>query len=137
MRRVEDRRGHQRAVDAAVRDGEGAALHFGHRQFAVAGAEAKLGDLLFNGGKAHLIGVAHDGNHKPIRRADGDAHMDEVLVDDIGAVDLGIDLGHFLQGMAAGLGEERHEAKFDAVFLFEQLLVFLAQPMTADMSTSL
>ena len=53
--------------------------------------------------------------------------MDEVLVDDVGAVDLGVDLGHFLQRVAAGLGEEGHEAQTHAVLLLEQVLVFAAQ----------
>jgi hypothetical protein len=36
-----------------------------------------------------------------------------------------------------GLGEEAHEAELHAVLLLEQVLVLLAQSMTALMSTSL
>ena len=63
--------------------------------------------------------------------------MDEVFVDDIGAVDFGVDLGHFVQRMAAGLGEEGHEAQLDAVLFSEQVFVFVAQAITSVMSTSL
>ncbi len=67
------------------------------------------------------------GTTRPVGSADGDAHVDEVLVDDIGAVDFCVDLGHFGQRVAAGFDEERHEAEFDAVLLFEQVFVFGAQ----------
>ena len=127
LRRVQDRGGHQRAVDAAVGDGEAAALHFGHAQLAIAGAKTQLGDLLFNRGKAHLVGVAQHRHHEAGGRADGDPHMDVVLVDHILTVDLGVDLGHFLQRMGAGLDEERHEAEFDPVLFLERILVGGAQ----------
>ena len=127
MRGVQDRRRHEAAIDAAVRDGEGPALHFRHAELAVAGAGAKFGDLLLDRGKAHLVGIAHHRHDKARRRADGHAHMNEVLVDHVAAVDLGIDLGHFLQRVAAGLHEEGHEAQLDLVLLLEGVLVFVAQ----------
>ncbi|MPL74173.1 hypothetical protein SDC9_19983 [bioreactor metagenome] len=127
LRRVQDRRGHQRAVDAAVRDGEGAALHFRHGQLAVTGALALLGDRLLDVGKRHLVGVADHRNDEARGRAGSDAHVDVVLVDDIAAVDLGVDFRHFLQRVAAGLGEEGHEAHADAVLLLERVLVLVAQ----------
>ena len=53
--------------------------------------------------------------------------MDKVLVNHIGAVNLGIHLWYFVQSMAAGLDEERHESKLCFVFFEEQVLVFAAQ----------
>ena len=53
LRRVEDRRRHQRAVDAAVGDGERAALHVLDAELAVAGALAEVGDGLLDLGKRH------------------------------------------------------------------------------------
>ena len=53
--------------------------------------------------------------------------MNEVLVNDVGAIDLGVNLGHFFQRVTAGLGEERHEAQLHTMFLLEKLLVFFAQ----------
>ena len=127
LRRVEDRRGHQGTVNPTVRDGEGATLHFGHAEFAVARPQAQFGDGLFDGGEPHLVGVAHHRNHKAGGGADGHAHMDEVFVNQIGAVDFGVHLGDFGQGVGASFDEERHEAKFDAVLLFKQRFVFVAQ----------
>jgi hypothetical protein len=70
-------------------------------------------------------------------RADGDAHVHEVLVDDVGAVDLGVDRRDLFQRVAAGLGEEGHEAQLHAVLLLEQVLVLFASAITSVMSTSL
>ena len=53
--------------------------------------------------------------------------MAVVLVDDVGAVDLGVDGRQFLQRMRHGLGEEAHEAELDAVLLLEDVLVLVAQ----------
>ena len=53
--------------------------------------------------------------------------MNEVLVDDVGAVDLGVDLGDFVQGVHASLGEEGHKAQFHAVLFQKQVFVFVAQ----------
>ena len=50
-----------------------------------------------------------------------------VLVDDVGAVDLGIDRRDFLEGVADRLGEKAHEAKLDAVLFLKQVLVGIAQ----------
>ena len=102
-------------------------MHFGHGQFAVTGAYAKLVDLLFDLRERHLVGVAHHGDDEARRRTDRNTHVDEVLVDHIGAVDFGVDLGHLFQGVRTGLGEEGHEAELHAVFLLEQFLVFLAK----------
>ena len=53
--------------------------------------------------------------------------MHEILVDDVGAVDLGVDFGNFLERVTAGLGEEGHEAQPDAVFFLKEVFVFFAQ----------
>ena len=71
--------------------------------------------------------IAQHRHNQPARRTHGNAHMNIVLVDNIGAVNLGIDFGHFHQCVAAGFYEERHEAHLDAVLLFELVLVFVTQ----------
>ena len=91
LRRVQDRGGHQRAIDAAVGDAEGAAGHFVDLQSAVAGTLAEIGDGALDLRETHLVGVAHHRHDQSICAADGDAHVDVVLVDDVVAVDLGVD----------------------------------------------
>jgi hypothetical protein len=81
-------------------------------------------------GEAHLSALRSTGTTRP-GPADGDAHMDEVLVDDVGAVDLGVDRREFLQRGHAGLHEEGHEAELHAVLLLEGVLVLGAQAITA------
>ena len=49
--------------------------------------------------------------------------MGVVLVDDVGAVDLGVDGRDFLQRVGDRLGEEAHEAELHAVLLLEHVLV--------------
>ncbi len=64
---------------------------------AVAGAPAEIGDRRLDPGEAQLVGVADHRHHQPGRAADRDAHVDEVLVDDVVAVDLGVDRRELLQ----------------------------------------
>ena len=49
-----------------------------------------------------------------------------VLEDQVGPVDLGIDLWHLLQRMDYGLYEKAHEAQLHAVPFFEDVLVLAA-----------
>jgi hypothetical protein len=74
-----------------------------------------------------MVGVAHDRHDEALVGADGDADVVVVLVDEVGAVDLGVDRRNFLQRLHAGLHEEAHEAELHAVLLLEHVLVLLAQ----------
>src|SRR5437763_11115557 len=112
LRRIQDRRRHQRAVDTAVRDREGATLHLVDLELAVAGTATEVGDALLDVGDRFMIAVSHHWNDETSVGADGDADVIVILVDQIGAIDLGIDGGDVLQGLQTGLGEESHEAEF-------------------------
>src|SRR3546814_3406266 len=59
------------------------------------------------------------------RSADGDADVVVVLVDDLVAVDLGVDRRQLLQRGERRLHEEAHEAELDPVLLLEAVLVFV------------
>ena len=84
---------------------------------AVAGALPFFADRLLDGGKAHRINIPNHGHNQAGWRASRDAHMHKVLINYIGAIYFGIDFGNLLQSVAAGFGEERHEAKFDTMLL--------------------
>ena len=124
---VQDRRGHERAIDAAIGDGEGAALHLLQLQGAVAGALAEVGDGLLDLSEAHAVRVADHGNHEALLGAHRNAQMVIVLVDEVRAVDLGIDRRDLLESLGAGLHEEAHEAELGAMLLLEDVLVAGAQ----------
>jgi hypothetical protein len=126
LRRVDDRRRQHRAEGAAVGNREGAAGQVFQRQLAVLGLLAELGDLLFDLGQAHLVGVAQDRHDQAARAADGDADVEVAVIDDVVAIHRGIDHRVFLQRGNGGLDEEGHEAELDAVLLLEALLVLLA-----------
>ena len=113
----------QRAEHAAVGDGEGAALHLVDGQRAFLGALAEVGDRLLDLGEAHRLGVANDRNDQALGRGHRDRDVEIIVIDDLVAVDAGVDRGHVARGERAGLHEEAHEAKADAVLLLEQVLV--------------
>jgi hypothetical protein len=79
---VDDGRAVERAKDAAVRDGERAARHVLHRQLAVAGLDAEVGDRLLNLDEAETLGVADDWGDETLGGGDGDREVDKVAVDD-------------------------------------------------------
>ena len=92
-----------------------------------AGARAEIGDLRFDLGEAELIGVAQHRHDQAALGADGDADVVVVLVDDVLAVDLGIDRRNFLQRLHGGFDEEAHEAELDAVLLLEGFAIILPE----------
>ena len=104
---------------------------------AVAGALANVGDRLLDLGERQAVGVAHHRHDQALVGADRDADVVVVLVDDVGAVDLGVDRRDLLQRLDARLHEEAHEAELDAVLLLEEVAVSVRSAITALMSTSL
>ena len=106
---------------------EGAALHLLDLERAVAGAAAEIGDRLLDLGERFLIAVAHHRHDQAALGADRNAEVIVVLVDDVGAVDLGIDGRDFLERLDAGAHEKAHEAELHAVLLLEQIAVLRAQ----------
>jgi hypothetical protein len=111
---------------AAVGDREGAAGEFLDRDLAVLGLLAELGDLLLDLGQAHLVGIAQDRHHQATRAADGDADVEVAVIDDVIAVDRGVQHRVLLQRGNRGLDEEGHEAEAHAVLLLELVDVLLA-----------
>src|SRR5665809_106009 len=74
-------------------------------------AGAEIGDSRLDLGEAHAIGVAQDRHHESALGADGDADVIIILVDDVLAVDLGVDGGDVPERLHRGLDEKAHEAK--------------------------
>ena len=89
LRRVEDRRRHQRAVDAAIGDGEGAALHLLDLERALTRAAAQIGDLLLDVGEQFPIAVAHHRNDEAFVGPDRDADRLSIAGIETAIADLG------------------------------------------------
>ena len=51
----------------------------------------QLGDALLDAGEAQLVGVAQHRHHQPLLGADGHADVVVVVINDVGAVDAGVD----------------------------------------------
>ena len=90
---------------------------------AVARLAAELGDLPLDAGERQPVRLAHHRNDQTLVGADGDADVVVVLVDDVLAVDLGVDRRDFLERLDHRFHEESHEAQLHAVLLLEALLV--------------
>ena len=119
LRRVQDRRGHQRSINAAIGDGEGTARQFIELQRAITRTLAEFPNALFDFGKAQSVGIPQHRHHQARRPAHRNAHMHEILIDNLIAINFGIHRRKFLQRGNACLHEEGHEAKLHAMPLFE------------------
>ncbi len=127
LRRIDDRRRQHRSEYAAIGNRERSAGQFLHRELAVLRAFTKIGDLLFYIGKPHLVRVAYDRNDQSARTTYRHADIEVTMVDNVVAVNRGIDHRIFLQRSNHRFDEKRHESQFYAVFLFEFFAVCLAQ----------
>src|SRR5690606_23771125 len=127
LRRAHDRGREQRAEGAAVGDGERAALQVLELEPALARGLGVVGDALPDLGEAPALDVAQP--RRDQAAGGGDRHRDVgvAVVDDVVAVDRGVDDREALQRVGGGLGEEAHEAELDAVLLLELLAQLLAQ----------
>src|SRR5690606_20892107 len=95
LRRVDDRRGQQRAEHATVGDGEGAAGHLLHGQLAVTRLAAELGDGALGLGQVHELGVTPYRKHQAAITGYGRADSLNAVGDGEGAA------GHLLHGQLA------------------------------------
>ena len=126
LRRVDDWRRQHRAEGAAVGNGEGSAGKIFDGQLAVLRLLAKFGDFLFDVGEGHLLTIAQHGNDEAARRPDGNADIKVAVVDDVIAIDAGVNHREFFQRVHCRLDKEGHETEFHAVFFLEAVLVLCA-----------
>ena len=123
LRRVEDRGREQRAEDAAVGDGEGAAGEIVRRDLAVASPPGQFLDPALQVGQAERVRAPDHRHHEPALGAHRDAEMHLAMVDDVGAVDLGVDHGHIAERPDAGAAEQGHQPQIHAVPVAERFAV--------------
>lgn len=76
--------------------------------------------------EVHSLGVAEDGHDESSSRGDCHGDVDEVVVDDVSVLDVGVDLGVLEQRLGRRLDERGHEAELRAVLLQELVLVLVA-----------
>ena len=76
--------------------------------------------------EVHSLGVTQDGHDESGSRGDRHGDIDEVVVDDVPVLDVGVDLGVLEQRLGRRLHERGHEAQLRAVLLQELVLVLVA-----------
>ena len=108
---VQDGRAEQGAVDPAVADREGAAFQVGQFQPVLLDLGHIVHDGLFHLGETQALGMADHRHHQSPLGAHGHADVLVVVIDDVPAVDKGVDFGKLLEGFHAGLDEKGHEAQ--------------------------
>ncbi len=130
LRRIQDRRRHERTEHAAVRKRERAAGELIERDRAVASLLRIRADRGFDLREAHVLGVAQHGHHEPAIRRHRDTDVVELVIDDVVAVDRSVHGRELAQRLDGRLDEERHEAELHAVRLLE--LLFVARTNLTD-----
>src|SRR5215471_9407146 len=106
LRRVDDRRRKQRAVDASVGNRKGSAPELIEIELVGFSPAREIVYGTLDLGKAHAFGVAKHRNHEAPAAADGDADVIVVAIDDISTAHLGINLWNQLERFDRRLDEE-------------------------------
>src|SRR5439155_5151773 len=91
--RIHNGRGEERAIDAAVADGESAALELIHFQFVLLSAAGEIANGQFDFGEAQALSTAQNRDDQTFAAADRDADVVEIVVHDIGLAHFGIEDG--------------------------------------------
>ena len=125
--RIEDRRAEERAVNAAVRDREDAALQILDLDLPLARFHRVIGEIPLDFGEAFLIGIANDRHDEAALGADGDADVEVMVLNEVIAIDPAIDRGAALERGDGGFDEKRHEAELDAVIFLKVVLHLFAE----------
>ena len=95
LRRVQDRRAQERAVNAAIRDRENAALQVFDFDFPFARLGCVIGNVALEIGETFLVGVADHGHDQAALGADGDADVEVIVLNEVVAFDPAVDRRHF------------------------------------------
>ena len=122
LRRVKDGRAEERAVGAAVGNGEHAALQILDGDLAFLAFFGVVEDVLLDAGEGFLVAIAQHRDDEAFLGADGDADVVEVVLDDIRAIDAAVDGWHVFERLGDGFDEKGHEAELHAV-LFQEILL--------------
>ena len=91
LRRIEDRRAEQRAVDAAVRDGEDAAAEVLDLDLSLARFHRVFREVALDLREGFLIRIANHRHDEAALGADGDADVVEMILHEVVAFDAAID----------------------------------------------
>src|SRR2546426_750261 len=111
LRRIDNGRGEQRAIDATIADGERAALEFFDFEFVLLCAAREVANGHLDFGKAQPLGVPQDRDHQALAAADSYADVIVIVIDDVRSANLRVELRDKLQRLDGSLNEEGHEAK--------------------------
>src|SRR5215470_6031906 len=90
--RVDDGSEIRSAYAAEARNREATALHVGRTQLALARLGRQIAHLLGNREHALLVGVLHHRHHQPVGRVGRETHVVVLLVDQVVAVERGVEL---------------------------------------------
>ena len=127
LRRVDDRRGHQRTEHTTVGDGEVTARQIFHRQLAVTTFDSQRLDVFLDVSHTQRIDVAQDRGHQTARRGYRHAHVEVVVIHHVVAIDRGVHFRIAFQRFYYRLHVEGHEAQTDTVTFFKRFTVLLTQ----------
>src|SRR5690554_5087037 len=111
LRRVDDRRRHQRAEDPAISNGERTALHLVDAQLAVASTLAEVDDSFLDVGNLHAVGITQHRYYQA--SVGGHCHTNILIavINDVATVNGSIDIGETLECFGGRLDEETHETE--------------------------
>src|SRR6266851_8653539 len=124
---ADDRQAEQAAKDARVGNRERAFLHFLGLQLLRARALREVVHVALDAQNVLLIGVFHHRDEQAPVERHGDADVDLLVEDHIGAVERGVQRRKRAQPRDRGLHEEGHERQLGLVALFEFVLGLRAQ----------
>ena len=114
LRLVDDRHAEQRAEHAGIRDGERAAADFVRLELLRARARRQIRDRAAQAEQVLFVRVLDDGDDQPPVERDRDAEVDVLVIDDVVAVDRGVDDRHGAKRVDDGLQDERQKGQLGA-----------------------
>src|ERR1035437_836306 len=123
---INDRRAHQAAEAAEVGDGECAARHLVWFELPRAGARRQIHNGALQAEHVLLVRAANDGDDQAVVESDRDADVNFIVVDDVVAIQRGVEQGILAQDGHRGTGDERQVGAVVTVGGLELRLVLVA-----------
>src|SRR5262249_44787095 len=125
--RVQDRRTEKRAVDSSIGNRENSPGQIVELQFSIARFFGVGGDVFLELCKALFIRVSNDRDYQAAFGSNSNTNVVIVVLDQVVAVDSGVNGRNFDQTLDRSFQEKGHEPKFHPMPLLKRLLVLRAQ----------
>lgn len=125
MRRIEDRSGNERKVKKEIGDGKGEEMNIGNGKREVKRRNGEKWKLILKLRNRNMVGIEDERKEEEIVGEERNEEMEEVIVEDVSEVDIGVERRDLIKRMSKWIGEEENEEKIKEMIILKEVIIIV------------